>query len=143
MDERTAIAVSAVLAVETADRARAEWTDADRAWASRAAAEVVGETAAPTAFVGRRAVLALERLQQRKHRVARLASAWRWRPWVGGAIVAAAFVLGAAADAVGGGQRINILYSPVAPLVLWNLAVYVVLAAGFVVRYGEPATPGP
>jgi hypothetical protein len=142
MDEKTAMAVTAVRAVETADRARTMWTDADRAWASRAAAEVVGESAGDEAFVARRALLALERLRQRKDRVARLASAWRWRPWVGVATVLAAFVIGAVFDAVGE-RRINILYSPVAPLALWNLVVYLFLAAHFVVRYGERGTPGP
>ncbi|HTP98749.1 MAG TPA: DUF2868 domain-containing protein [Casimicrobiaceae bacterium] len=143
MDERTAIAVTAVRAVETTDRARTVLTDADRAWASRAAAEVVGASATPASFIGRRALLALERLAERRHRVARLASAWRWRPWVGGAVIAAAFVVGVAANEIGGAKRVNILYSPVAPLVLWNVVVYALLAARFVVRYGEAAGPGP
>src|SRR3954467_14442383 len=101
MDERTAIAVTAVRAVESADRARAQWTDADRAWASRAAAEVVGASASDETFLGRRALLALERLRERKHKVARLAAAWRWRPWVGTAIIIIAFILGAISDALG------------------------------------------
>lgn len=143
MDERTAIAVTAVRAVETTDRARTVLTDADRAWASRAAAEVVGASATPASFIGRRALLALERLGQRKHRVARLANAWRWRPWVGAALIFAAIVVGVAANEIGGGKRVNILYSPVAPLVLWNIAVYTLLAAQFVVRYGEAKAPGP
>ncbi len=143
MDERTALAVTAVRAVETADPERTAWTDADRAWASRAAAEVVGADAAPAAFVARRATLALERLSERGHPVARLARAWRWRPWVGGAVVVAAFAVGAAADALGGTRRVDILYSPVLPVVVWNLAVYALLAAGYVARYGEPGAPGP
>ncbi|MFO1303087.1 MAG: DUF2868 domain-containing protein [Burkholderiales bacterium] len=138
MDERTALAVTAVRAVETADRAHADWTDADRAWASRAAAEVVGEAAAPEVFVGRRATLALERLASRKHRVARLARAWQWRSWVGTAAIVAAFLLGALSDAIGPSERINILAPPVAALVVWNLVVYALLASRFVVRYGEP-----
>ena len=137
MNERTAIAVAAVRAVETTDRAHAVWTDADRAWASRAAAEVVGESAEPHAFVGRRALLALERLASRKHRAARLARAWQWRPWVGAVLVTAAFALGALADAIAPSERINILAPPVAALVAWNLVVYALLAARFVVRYGE------
>ena len=137
MNERTAIAVAAVRAVETTDRAHAVWTDADRTWASRAAAEVVGEGAQPQAFVGRRALLALERLASRKHRVARLARAWQWRPWIGGVLVVGAFALGALADAIGPSERINILAPPVAALVVWNVIVYVLLAARFVVRYGE------
>jgi hypothetical protein len=137
LNERTAIAVAAVRAVETTDRAHAAWTDADRAWASRAAAEVVGEAAEPSAFVGRRALLALERLASRKHRVARLARAWQWRPWVGAVLVVAAFACGALADAIGPSERINILAPPVAALVVWNLVVYALLAARFVIRYGE------
>jgi hypothetical protein len=143
MDERTALAVTAVRAVETADRSHTLWTDDDRAWASRAAAEVVGESASPATFVGRRALLSLERMQERRIGVARMARGWRWRPWVGGAIVVAAFVLGAAADALSGAQRINILYSPVAPLIAWNVAMYLALFVGLVVRYGEAGTPGP
>ncbi|MCC6197675.1 MAG: DUF2868 domain-containing protein [Burkholderiales bacterium] len=137
------MAVYAVRAVETADRARASWSDADRTWATRAAAEVVGAQASPQAFIARRAQLALERLRERKHRVARVAWAWRTRTGVGPAIAVVAFVLGAASNEIGGTQRVNILYSPVAPLVLWNLAVYAVLAAGFVVRYGDASAPGP
>lgn len=98
MDETSALAVTAVRAVETADRAGAAWTDDDRAWASRAAAEVVGADAPPADFVARRARLALERMATRGHPVARLAGAWRWRPWVGGALAVAAFVAGAASD---------------------------------------------
>ena len=137
LQERTAIAVAAVRAVETTDRAHAVWTDADRAWASRAAAEVVGEAADAQAFVGRRALLALERLASRKHRVARIARAWQWRPWVGSVLVVAAFALGALADAIGPSERINILAPPVGALVVWNVVVYLLLAARFVVRYGE------
>ena len=55
----------------------------------------------------------------------------------------AAFIAGAATNAIGSAQRINVLYSPVAPLVLWNLVVYALLAAGYVVRYGDASEPGP
>lgn len=143
MDERTALAVTAVRAVETADRARAVWTDDDRAWASRAAAQVVGAEAGPAAFIARRALLAFERLRERRNAVCQFASGWRWRPWVGVALVALAFACGVATDWIGGAQRINIVYSPVLPLVLWNVAIYIVLAAGFVVRYGEVGPTGP
>ena len=73
-------------------RARATlWTDADRAWASRAAAEVVGERGAPRPSSRRRAQLALERLGERSRRCrarsrAALAALGRRR------IVAGAFV---------------------------------------------------
>ncbi len=143
MDETSALAVTAVRAVETADRARTLWTDADRSWASRAAAEVVGESSPPAEFVARRAEFAQERMRERGGALARLARAWRWRPWAGAVVIAAAFVLGISADGIGGARRINIVYSPVLPLVVWNLVVYAMLAAGYVARYGDPGAPGP
>jgi len=143
MDERAAIAVTAVKAVETADRARAVWTDADRAWASRAAAEVEGASASPAVYLARRAQLALERIGVRTPALARLVRAAHWRPWVGMVVVAVAFIAGVAADHIGSGQRINILAPPVLVLVVWNIAVYVALAVGYVVRYGDVAAAGP
>jgi len=143
MDELAALDVTAVRAVELRDGDRTFWTDADRAWASRAAAEVVGERADAATFIARRAQLALERLADRGKALPRAVRALRWRPWVGWAIVAAAFVLGAAADRIGGAQRINLLAPPVFALLVWNLAVYAVLAGGFVVRYGDASPPGP
>jgi hypothetical protein len=143
MDERSAMAVVAVRALEEADRARTSWTDDDRAWASRAAAQVVGEHAAPQVFIARRAALALERMATRASMLPRMARAWRWRPWVGAAIVAAALLAGLVVDRIDGTQRINVMAPPVLLLVLWNLAVYAVLGAGFVLRYGEASAVGP
>lgn len=143
MDERAALAVTAVKAMETADPARTVWTDADRAWASRAAAEVEGASAAPAVFVARRAQLALERIGARAPALARLVRAARWRPWVGMFVIAAAFIAGIAADHIGSAQRINILAPPVLLLVIWSIAVYAVLAIGYVVHYGDAAAPGP
>src|SRR6478736_6149843 len=137
MDERTALAVTALRAIETTDRERTAWTDADRAWASRAAAEVVGESAAPSIFIGTRARVACDRLAERKDAVVRFARGWRWRPWVGVAIALLAFVVGAASNLIGGAHRVNILYSPVLPLVVWNVAIYALIVASFVLHYGD------
>jgi len=143
MDERSAMEVAAVRALEEADRARTSWSDDDRAWASRAAAQVVGAHAAPEAFIARRAALALERLAARASVLPRMVRAWHWRPWVGVAIVAAALVAGIVVDRIDGTQRINVLAPPVLLLLLWNLGVYAVLGAGFVHRYGEASAMGP
>jgi hypothetical protein len=143
MDERAAIEVSAVRALETHDPARAVWTDADRAWASRAAAEVVGEHAVTATFIARRARLALERIGEHHKALPRVARALCWRPWVAWAIIAGALVLGLAVDRIGGAQSINLLAPPVFALLVWNLVVYLVLAAGFVVRFGDTGKPGP
>jgi len=131
MDERTALDVTAMRALETGAtgaRARDDWTDADRAWASRAAAEVVGERATPEQFLGRRAALALERLGEREPRFVRATHALSWPPWVGNAVIAGAFVLGIAVDRIGGAQTINLLAPPVFLLLVWNVAVYALLA---------------
>ncbi|MEO8304704.1 MAG: DUF2868 domain-containing protein [Betaproteobacteria bacterium] len=135
--------VIAVRAMESADGARALWSDADRAWASRAAAEVVGADATPDAFLARRATLAIERFGTRHPALPRAVRSLRWRPWCGWVVIGLAFVAGAFLDQVDGAKRINILAPPVLGLLAWNLAVYAVLIVGYVVRYGESATPGP
>src|SRR5690606_18566545 len=109
---------------ETAVPPHGAWTDEDRDWASRAAAEVEGERASTETFVARRARLAVERLAARDRGVQRLMRALTWRPWVGWALALAALAAGVAADAIGAGQRINVLAPPVLALVAWNLVVY-------------------
>jgi hypothetical protein len=143
MDESAAMDVVAVRAVETADGARASWSEADRAWASRAAAQVVGADATPDAYLARRAALAVERIGERDPALPRAVRALRWRPWVGTAVVALAFALGAFLDQVDQAHRVNILAPPVLGLIAWNVAVYLVIAVGYVVRYGEAGRPGP
>ena len=128
--------VVAVRAVETADGARTSWSESDRAWASRAAAQVVGADATPDAYLARRAALAVERIGERDPALPRAVRALRWRPWVGTAVVAFAFVLGAFLDQVDQAHRVNILAPPVLGLIVWNVAVYLVIAVGYVVRYG-------
>ena len=112
-NERAALEVSAVRALEARDHAKAVWTDADRAWASRAAAEAVGEQADPDAFLARRAVFALERISERYPALPRAVAAMHWRPWVALVITVAAFALGVAVDRIGGAQRINLLAPPI------------------------------
>jgi hypothetical protein len=143
MDERAALETSALRTIETRDHARALLADGDRSWASRAAAEVVGEAATAEAFVARRAALALERLSVHHPALPRAVRALRWRRWVAIATVAAAFIAGVAVDRVGGTGRIDLLAPPMFGLLLWNLAVYAALVIGYVVRYGEPARIGP
>ena len=132
-------------AIEAENRSRALWTDADRAWASRAAAEVVGENAAPEAFLAQRAQLALARAGDRPDARAlpRAVRALRWRPWVGITIVLVAFAAGLGIDQIGGTHRINVLAPPVLALLTWNLAVYLLLTAGWILRPGRSGAAGP
>ena len=143
MDEYAALDVTAVRALETGDSERTLWSDADREWASRAAAEVVGEGADGETFLACRARLVLERIGARSAAVPRAARALRWRPWVGWLVIAGAFFLGVAVDCVGGVTHINLLAPPVMALLLWNVVVYAALVAGLVVPHGRPGRAGP
>lgn len=100
------------------------WSDDDRAWATQAAAKVEGESASADAFVARRASLAVERLATRDKRVTRLLASVAWPAWIGWVIPPLAFAAGAAVDAIGAGQRVNLLAPPLLALLAWNVAVY-------------------
>ncbi|GAA1814865.1 DUF2868 domain-containing protein [Agromyces neolithicus] len=141
MDESAALDVTAARAVEAGDRDRLLWSDADREWASRAAAEVVGEGAAPERYLARRAQLVLERIGPRQPAVPRTVRALRWRPWVGVVVIVAALLLGLVIDRIGGGSSINLLAPPVFALVVWNVVVYVSLIVRAIAFRG--AGPGP
>lgn len=127
MNESAAREVLLVRAVESADQARVVFNDTDRAWAGRAAAEVVGTAAPADVFLARRAALAVERLGERHPALPRLLRAFGWRPWVGVTLVIVAFIIGVAVDRIGASQRINILAFPLLALLAWNLAVYLVI----------------
>ncbi|BDZ55346.1 hypothetical protein GCM10025870_24190 [Agromyces marinus] len=143
MDESAALDVTAARAVETADGDRVLWSDADRDWANRAAAAIVGERASADEFLARRAGLVLERIGTRQPAVTRTVRGIRWRPWVGVVTVLAAFALGMLIDRIGGGSSINLLAPPVFALVAWNLVVYLwLLARPLVLGRGAPARRG-
>ncbi|MGH8681565.1 MAG: hypothetical protein ACREVS_00735, partial [Burkholderiales bacterium] len=124
MNEAAAREVMLVRAVEIADESRTAWTDADRAWASRAAAEVTGSESGPATYLARRASLAVERLRERYPSIRRTLRAVTWRPWVAPALALLAFALGLATDYLGPSKRVNILAFPLLAVLAWNLAVY-------------------
>jgi len=134
MNEAAAREVVLIRAVETTDTARAIWTDADRAWAGRAAAEVVGAGAPAEVFLARRAALAVERLGAHHRSVPQILRAFAWRPGIGVAFVLVAFIAGVASDQIGAAGRINILAPPLLALIVWNLGAYIVLLGRMVVR---------
>jgi hypothetical protein len=141
MDEAAARATVLVRAIETADAARDLLTDADRAWAGRAAAEMVGAQATPDAFVERRAILVLDRLAKRHAKVASLARMPSVRGWLTPLAAAAAFVVGALGADVDSEHRINLLAPPVLALLAWNLVVYLLLAIGAIAFRGDGGSP--
>ena len=124
MNEAAAREVALVRAVESTEAGRALWSDEDRAWASRAAAEVVGAGAPLERFVARRGSLAIERLGGAHAAIGRALRAATWRPWVGTALVLVALAAGFAVDRIGPPQRVNVLAFPLLAVLAWNLLVY-------------------
>jgi hypothetical protein len=144
MDEAAAREVLLLRAFETVSPRTDAWGDDDRAWASRAASEVVGTDASMDRFLARRAALGVERLAARDRKVVRTLRLLRWREWVGGAVILVALALGFALDSIGPAHRVNILAFPLFALLLWNLAVYLLMmvrATMAIARRG--ATGGP
>src|SRR6185295_18701763 len=144
MHERHAREVTCLEAFETARPESPSWTDDDRAWADRVALEAVAADAPAAAFVADRARHALQRLGPREPVVERLVrEPMSKRGWIA-AIVVVAFALGVAADAVGGGQRINLLAPPLWGVLLWNAVVYALLLVWPVARAlrRKPSRPG-
>lgn len=57
-------------------------------------------------------------------------SALKWPSWLGWLVVLGAFLLGIGTDAVGSASHtVNILAPPLLLLMLWNMAVYALIAA--------------
>lgn len=105
------------------------WQLEDRVWASKAAARAEGEHASLDAFIARRAALGVERLRARDPSAERAIALTAWRPWIGHLVVAIALVAGTLGNALGSGASINLLAPPLLGLLVWNLAVYALLAA--------------
>ena len=129
MNETQAREVLWVLTRESASPGPAlPWTADDRAWATREALAVVGEQAAPEAFVTTRARLALGRLLPRDEAGQRFLARRLWHPaWVLLAM-AAGLLAGLLVDQLGPPLRVNLLAPAVWAVVAWNLVVYALLA---------------
>jgi len=149
MNEANARDVTLLQAFETAQPASSTWSADDRGWADRVALEAAVSGTAPDEFIVQRARHALQRLAPRE----RLAARWLAQPvwqqrWIG-VVALLAFVVGIAADSLGGAfgasQRINLLAPPLWGVLAWNAVVYLVLAgaalAGALRRGGS--APGP
>ena len=142
MNEDSARQVTLLQAFETAQPASPNWTDDDRAWASRLALQE-GSADAPT-FIARRAQHAMRRLLPREPGAAKWLArrSWQWR-WVGWAVLAGVSI-GVLADSIGSSQRINLLAPPLWALLVWNAVVYLLLLghglAGLLMRKTRPGS---
>nr|MBA3598728.1 hypothetical protein [Methylibium sp.] len=141
MNEAEARRVLLVRAFETPPAA--PWSDADAAWASREALQTLGEEAPAQALLAQRAALASARLSEREPAIAHVLSANSGRASLVWALLLLALLAGLALDAVGSGERINILAPPFAALIVWNLAVYAVLAVRALRRHRPDAGTTP
>lgn len=144
MNEAGAKKVFFIRAVETADAERKLLSAEDRGYAERIAAEQTrwqaagqGERPSSEGFLGRRAQLLSDKLAQRYPKALRAFEAMRWRPWLGVLLPLLAFALGAAAEHIADRQHVNILAFPLLGLMLWNLAVYLMLAASVIRALGK------
>ena len=141
MNEQDARNALLIRAFETAPPTP-HWDDEDRDWASRSAAQIEGEKADAEAFVSRRASLAAERLASRVPAVGHTLAAVQWRPWAGWLAVLGALLAGMVLDALSADQRINILAPPILAILLWNLAVYLLIALRAIASAGRgPRAP--
>lgn len=143
MNEASAREVVLVRAIETRDADRALLADADREWATRAAAEVEGDGAAADRFLARRASLALERVRAKHPDIDRALRGVGWRGWVGWLLAAVALVLGIASNQLGPAQRVNVLAFPLLALLAWNLAMYLLLVLRFALGWLLKRRTGP
>jgi len=104
------------------------WTAADTQWANDAGARAAGEDAPSETFIVQRARVAHHRLVDRVPAIRHLEAALVWPRAFGPVLALIALALGVAGDAVGSGQRINLLAPPLVLLLAWNLVVYLLIA---------------
>ena len=141
MNEDSARAVTLLQAFETAQPPSPNWSDDDRAWATRLALHDAPANAAN--FIQRRAHHAMQRLAPREPAAAKWLARrlWQWR-WVGVAALVA-WLLGVLADSIGSGQRINLLAPPLWAVLAWNAVVYgLLLGHALAHALRRPTRPG-
>jgi hypothetical protein len=133
MNEHAAREVLLVQAIETTDAAGALLPSDDGRQAGRTAAEMARwqasqhrVAATDDLFLATRAGLVLDALGPRNASV-RALRRMQWRPWLGLALPAAAFVLGALAEQIADRQHVNVLAFPLLLLIAWNIVAYALL----------------
>ncbi|MDZ7653199.1 MAG: DUF2868 domain-containing protein [Burkholderiaceae bacterium] len=141
MNEAAAREVLLVRAIETSDSDHALLSGDDREYASRTAAELARWSAAERRepadadrFLAHRARLLLDKLGERSRIVRSSAQSLAWRWWIGWALPAVALVAGLLFERLANRGHVNVLAFPLLVLLLWNLAVYLLLALAWLGR---------
>jgi hypothetical protein len=124
-----------VRAIETRDVDEVLLTRADRLHATGIALAELGSMgderdrlARNDRFLERRSALAFDRLAARYPAVAQVEQRSRWPGWINWLLPVFAFAAGAASNVIDG-RRLSIIAFPMLGMLLWNLAVYAMLAA--------------
>jgi hypothetical protein len=135
MNEAAAREVLLVRAIETTDSDHALLTREDRDYAGRAAAELARWSAAERRepanaerFLAQRARLLLDKLGERHRSLRSAAQAFAWRPWIDWGLPLVALIAGLVFERLADRGHVNVLAFPLLALLLWNLAVYILLA---------------
>jgi hypothetical protein len=128
-----------VRAVESEDASEAVLTREDRRQATEAAlASAPPRQADGTrtsrsddhAFLAYRSAFAYDRLAPRYPAVGQACRAAHWPRWLSWALPLFALILGIATNEIESSKRLNIIAFPLAGMLIWNLAIYALLAAG-------------
>lgn len=138
LKEAQARDVLLIRALELSDTGAAILSHQDRQWASETARAQAapGENRDPRSraagpaqqdFIARRAKLLRTRLSNNRVELQPFDLLTRWPRWLHWALPLAAFLLGALANEMTAGQRINILSLPLLAMLAWNALVYLLL----------------
>ncbi|MEO8171002.1 MAG: DUF2868 domain-containing protein [Oxalobacteraceae bacterium] len=138
MKEAQARNVLLVRAIELSDTDAAILPHEDRQWASQTARAQVPlaadqdsrsqlVSAAQQDFLARRAELLRARLSNKQVELRPFDLLTRWPRWLQWALPLGTFLLGALANEMTAGQRINILSLPLLAMLAWNALVYLML----------------
>ncbi|MEO8408698.1 MAG: DUF2868 domain-containing protein [Oxalobacteraceae bacterium] len=127
MKEAQARNVLLIRAIELSDTGAAILPREDRQWAGETARAQVPPGADPQDFLARRAELLRTWLHNQQVELQPFDLLARWPRWLYWALPLAAFVLGALANEMTAGQRINIVSLPLLAMLAWNALVYLLL----------------
>jgi hypothetical protein len=148
MNEAAAREVLLIRAIETTDHEHRLLSREDREHASRAAAELARWRAAERrrpadadGFVAQRARLLLDRLGERHRALRGPERALAWRHWIDWALPLAALGAGLLFERLADRGQVNVLAFPLLLLLLWNVAVYALVAVGAAAGALRPAAP--
>jgi hypothetical protein len=147
MDETSARRVILVQAIETADREGKLIGEAERAQIDRQArqaaqaASVPGRPAAVEQFIDLRAQRVLQVLSERSPAIVALKDAPLSRRWLLVGTPLVTLLMGALTERIADPHRVDLLSLPLLAIVGWNLAVYLLLLARWLLPNRQRARP--